>query len=358
MADFEIIRRRLSNQHIANPNFTKPQDVVTWLGAVQAQDYAAAKWGVGLRMKEATDALLDEALADGSLLRSHLLRPTWHFASPQDFRWMLDLSAPRLLAGLASMDRQQGLDKAVLKRSHAALIKALKGGRQLTRDELRVVLQKNGITTDDLRAGYLLIHAELDAVICSGGRRGKQFTYALLDERAPHTPTLKRDEALAELAQRYFISRGPATVQDFEWWSGLTLTDARKGLDSVKSKLVNEIVGGQTYWFVDSLPATLPSPTAHLLPNYDEYTVAYADRSAIFETAHTNKLDSRGNILFQHAVVLDGRAAGTWRRTIKKKEVVMELTLFRKLTKPEERAVAAEAERYGNFLGLAVVLAW
>lgn len=357
MADFEIIRRRLSNQRIADPNFTKPQDVVTWLGAVQAQDYAAAKWAVGLRMQEATDALLDEALADGSILRSHLLRPTWHFASPQDFRWMLELNAPRLRAGLASIDRQLELDKDTLKRSKATLIKALKGGKQLTRDELEVALQRNGIHTAGLRSTHLMFYAELDGIICSGGRRGKQFTYALLDERAPHTPTLERDEALAELARRYFISRGPATVQDFEWWSGLTLTDARKGLDSVKSKLVNEVVGGQSYWFADSLPAKLPSPTAHLLPNYDEYTVAYADRSAIFETAHTNKLDSRGNILFQHAVMLDGRAVGTWRRTIKKKEVVLELTLFRKLTKPEERAVAVEAERYGNFLGLAVVFA-
>ena len=357
MADFEIIRRRLSNQRIADPNFTKPQDVVTWLGAVQAQDYAAAKWAVGLRMKEATDALLDEALADGSILRSHLLRPTWHFASPQDFRWMLELNAPRLRAGLASIDRQLELDKDTLKRSKATLMKALKGGKQLTRDELEVALRRNGIHTDGLRSTHLMFHAELDGIICSGGRRGKQFTYALLDERVPHTPTPKRDEALAELARRYFISRGPATVQDFEWWSGLTLTDARKGLDSVKSKLVNEVVGGQNFWFADSLPAKLPSPAAHLLPNYDEYTVAYADRSAIFETAHTNKLDSRGNILFQHAVVLDGRAVGTWRRTIKKKEVVLELTLFRKLTKTEERAVAVEAERYGNFLGLAVVLA-
>ena len=270
---------------------------------------------------------------------------------------MLELSAPRLRAGLASMDRQLGLDKNTLKRSKTTLIKTLKGGKQLTRDELELALQRNGINTDGLRSTHLMFHAELDGIVCSGGRRGKQFTYALLDERVPHTPALERDQALAELAKRYFISRGPATVQDFEWWSGLTLTDARKGLDFIKSKLINEVLNGQMYWFADSMPTKLPAPTAHLLPNYDEYTVGYADRSAIFETAHTNKLDSRGNILFQNALVLDGRAAGTWRRTIKKQEVVLELALFRKLTKPEERAVVAEAERYGNFLGLAVVLA-
>lgn len=216
MARFDIPRQRLRNQGIAGATFKKPGDVVEWLAAVQAQDYAGAKWALGLRLQDATDDDVEQAFAEGAILRTHLLRPTWHFVTPADIRWMLALTAPRAHAVNADMSRKLELDNALFKRSNAALARALHGGRQLTRDELRGVLQKAGIATDGgLRLGYLLMRAELDGMVCSGARRGKQFTYALLDERAPHAKTLGREEALAELAQRYFVSRGPATVQDF-----------------------------------------------------------------------------------------------------------------------------------------------
>lgn len=358
MTDMDIPRWRLHSQHISDPRHKQAADVVGWLGAVQAQDYAAAKWAVAQRTQGITDAGMDRALADGSILRTHILRPTWHFVLPQDIRWMLALTAPRVRAANATMDRQLGLDAAIFKRSHAVLTKALAGGQQLTRAELAEVLQKSDIPGINLRFIYLMIRAELDGLIVSGGRRGKQFTYALLDERAPQTKPLPRDEALAELTRRYFTSHGPATLKDFVWWSGLTLADARRGVEIVGSKLMHEDLGGRTCWFGSSMPrGKALSPSVHLLPNYDEYVVGYTDRSAIFDSAHAGKLDSRGNVLFMHTIVIDGRIRGTWRRTLNKQSVVLEFSPFAPLTKAESRALHQAAQRYGKFHGLPAVVA-
>ena len=358
MKNFDIARMRLNNQRLSTTTFENPVDVVGWLGAVQSQDYAGAKWALGQRIRNATDAAIEQAFNEGAILRTHVMRPTWHFVAPEDIRWMLGLTAPRVNALCATYYRKLELDTATFKRSNALLTKALQGGKQLTRAELMSLLQKNGIASDDpLRFTYMIVRAELDGIVCSGARRGKQFTYALLDERAPHARTLEWDEALAELAKLYFVSHGPATLKDFVWWSGLTMADARKGLDSIRSQLTSEVENGQTYWFADSTPARTSSPTVHLLPDYDEFTVGYTNRSAIFDLIHTNKLDSRGSELAQYIIVLDGRIAGTWKRILKKNHVVIELVRFRTLTEAEDRAITDAAECYGKFLGLPVQLA-
>ena len=230
MKRLDIPHQRLINQHMALARFDKAADVVGWLVAVQAQDYAGAKWALGLRLKGPTDDAIDQAFADGSILRTHLMPPTWHFVTPSDIRWLLALTGPRVHAINAHMYRRLELDAPIFKRSNNGLAKALRGGQTMTRDELRAALEKTGIAVNgDLRMAYLMMRAELDGIVCSGPRRGKQFTYALLDERAPQCKALGSEEALAELARRYFMSRGPATVQDFAKWSGLTLTP---GLDS------------------------------------------------------------------------------------------------------------------------------
>jgi hypothetical protein len=284
------------------------------------------------------------------------MRPTWHFVTPADIRWMLELTAPRVLSQLAYMDRQVGLDKTTIKRSHTVLVKALKGGQQLTRLEIDSLLQKSGVQTDGLRFTHLLMHAELDGILCSGGRRGKQFTYALLEERAPQAKTREHDEALAELTKRYFQSHGPATLQDFVWWSGLTVAEARKGLESIQSQLQSEVVENQTYWFRASVSAEKASPAVYLLPNYDEYTVGYTDRRAIIAEADMDKLDPRGGVLVQ-IILGGGQVAGTWKRTLKKNEVQLEFSPFKPLKRREEQAVRAAAEQYGQFLALPVVVA-
>ncbi|MGH9883745.1 MAG: winged helix DNA-binding domain-containing protein, partial [Pyrinomonadaceae bacterium] len=294
ITSLDIASQRLRNQRLSSPHFKKPADVVKWLGAVQAQDYYGAKWALGQRMREATDEAIEQAFTEGTILRTHVMRPTWHFVAPADIRWMLKLTAPRVNATISSYYRKHELDQAVFRRTNKALANALKGGNHLTRDVLRKVVQQAGISTKGLRLVFMLARAELDGVICSGARRGKQFTYALLEERVPKTQALARDEALAELTLRYFTSHGPATVQDFAWWSGLTATDARAGLDMVQRHLFEEVIEGKPYWLSASMPTVKrASRVAHLLPTYDEYLIAYRDRTAALDPTYRKQAIAR-----------------------------------------------------------------
>ena len=353
----DIAHQRFFNQHIARAKFEKPDEVVAWLGAMQGQEYAMAKWAVAQRMQETTESVIERAFAEGAILRTHLLRPTWHLVTPADIRWVLALTAPRVQAVNGHMYRKLGMDDAFFKRSNAALIKALQGGRQLTRVELASALQQAGIDTiGELRMGYIMMRAELDAIVCSGARRGKQFTYALLEERVPPVKKLDREEALVELVRRYFTSRGPATMKDFVVWSGLTMADVKKGIEMLKPKLEHEVVDGQTYWFVESsAPKIASSKSAHLLPIYDEYVMGYKDRSAILGALDGKNFDT-GSVAFDNLIIIDSMLAGSWKRTLSKNEVLVETNFNVPLTKTEQRAVAAAVERFGKFLGLSPVM--
>jgi hypothetical protein len=357
MASLDIAHQRLHTQHISGTKFERPKDVVRWLGAVQAQDYPAAQWALGLRLHDARVADVEQAFTDGTILRTHVMRPTWHFVTPDDIRWLLALTAPRVHAANAYYYRKLVLDNALSARSNAIIAKALEG-KQLTRTELGAILQKAGINTQDLlRLGYIIHRAELDGIVCSGPRRGKQFTYALLDECAPTANTLEHDEALAELTRRYFTGHGPATLKDYVWWSGLSTADAKAGIEMVRSQLVHEVINGQSYWLAESAPfAKDTSPTAYLLPNYDEYSIGYADRSAIFDESRYAKGDPQDNIYFGHMIVIDGQIVGAWKRTFSKAAVVVAAQTFTRLTDRESQALAAAASRYGAFLDMPIVL--
>jgi hypothetical protein len=280
------------------------------------------------------------------------MRPTWHFVAPDDIRWMLSLTAPRVRAAMSSYDRKLGLDAAVIRRSHTVIAAALAGGTHLTRQELKTRLQKAGIVTDGVqRLAHLMMHAELSAVICSGPIRGRQFTYALLDERVPGSRGLSRDAALAELTRRYFRSHGPAGLQDFVWWSGLTTADARTGIEMVQHELLEDVVDGRTFWSSRDARATVrPGRTAHLLAPYDEYVIAYRDRSAAVDG---NLWKSLGDP-FSGAIVLDGRVAGAWTRKVANGNVAVGLSVPAPLTSADGRRVVDAAHRFGSFLGLDV----
>jgi len=351
----DIVNYRLHNQRLSTTTFKTPKEVVHWLGAVQAQDYSGAKWALGLRLKDSNDSSLDQAFANGSILRTHLLRPTWHFVTPEDIRWLIMLTGPRVQAGNTFMYRKTEMDKALIHKSYRVLEKSLRGNQYLTRNELGSAFEKVGIQAEGPRLGYFMMSAELDGLICSGPRKGKQFTYALLEERVPKVQTMKRDEALAELVKRYFTTRGPATLQDFTWWSGLTMTDAKNGIEMVKSEFINETVDGQTYWFKDvKLPAKSKSPVAYLLPNYDEYFIGFKDRSAIGKVAKQAGIKSDDPALIAHIIILDGQVVGGWRRILNKDKVAIEASLITKLKKTEEQAIRNAAERLGKFLELLV----
>lgn len=360
MINLNIAQRRLSQQSITQPHFEKPVDVVRWLGAVQAQDYAGALWALGLRMRQATLADVERAIADKSVVRTWFMRGTLHFVPGEDLRWMLQLITPymrRLLERAISYNRLE-LGGETIARSNAAIVSVLRGGKQLTREELADALTSDGIASEGLQRSFLIQYAQVESLICYATPRGKQATFALIDEWVPPAPLLERDAALATFARRYFTGHGPATLYDFAFWSGLTITEARAGLEMVQSELFHEVIDGQTYWFAPSeLPATDSAPEAHLLPNYDEYMVGYTDRGAIFDEVNTDKLHAhaRGGIL-TNTIVVNGQVFGTWTRAIKKNSIAIEPHLVLPLTEAEGRAVTSAAERYGAFLERSVTI--
>ncbi len=353
----EIAWRRLANQHLIGPLAT-PLDVVRTLGAVQSQDYAGGKWGIGQRTRASTDADIERALTEGSIVRTHVLRPTWHFVAAEDIRWMLMLTGPRVRAVMASYDRKLELDDKVFAKSASAIARALSGEKHLTRLELRAVLERSRIgPVKTQRLGHLMMRAELDGLVCSGVRRGKQSTYALLEERLPKGRTLDRDEALAELASRYFPTRGPATVHDFAWWSGLTVGDAKRGVEAVQSRLERQVVDGKTYWFAGSPPpAKAGTNTAHLLPNYDEYFIGLKDRSAIGEIVRERVVGLPGDTFFANVVTAGGQLVGGWTRRVTARHVGFSVHLATPLSGAQDRALKSQAKRYGEFLELPVKL--
>jgi hypothetical protein len=363
MSGTVVVRERLRNQWLDGAaSGTTASEVVRWLGGVQAQDYGAAKWAVAQRAGDLTSADVDEALADGSILRTHVLRPTWHFVVPADIRWMLRLTAPRVKALMAFGNRESGLDEATCASANRAMAAALHGGRQLTRVELGDVLRRGGIDfSDAIGLGRLMVRAELDGIVCSGALRGRQHTYALLDDRVPPATEMECEVALAELAGRYFAGHGPATVKDFAWWSGLSISDATAGAQTATPALQQSEIEGTRYWFAPPRPQRRRqrAPRAHLLPNFDEYTVGYADRDPIREPGDGPHFDSRGgDSILNNVMLIDGRVVGTWRRVAQKYTVRLAANLFRALTDDESAAIAAAAQRYGRFLGLTADVAF
>ncbi|HYF65414.1 MAG TPA: winged helix DNA-binding domain-containing protein [Herpetosiphonaceae bacterium] len=343
-----IAHQRLANQGLSTSPFADPGAVTLALGALQAQDYAGAKWAIGLRMPRATDASISQAYAEGTLLRTHLLRPTWHFVNPADIHWLLALTAPRVHARNATYYRRLEIDADVIRRSAAALALAARNEPNLTREAVRAALEASAISTaGPLRLSYLLMHLELDGVICSGTRVGNQHTYALLDERVPEQRRHSPADPAGELARRFFLTRGPASAQDFAKWSGLTLTAARRGLEAARDCLQRH--AGQDLW--GPAPAPTSPPAALLLSIYDEYISSYGDRSAMVAPQDAARLQALGNDL-TGIVVLDGQVAGTWKRTLARAGVAVTPDLFRQLSPAEQAALELAIDRYAAFVEL------
>jgi hypothetical protein len=354
----DIALQRLTGQQIARPASAHPSEVVARLGAVQAQDYLGALWAVGLRTPGATEPTIEQALADKTIVRTWPMRGTIHFVAAADVRWMLELLAPRVTQRTASRRTQLGIDEATIAASAEIITRALQGGKQLSRPALYELLEQAKIATGSSRGLHILGRLAHDRLICFGARAGKQPTFTLLDEWVPDTRSLPRDEALATLALRYFTGHGPATVQDFMWWSGLTTTEAKAGLAAAASELGRERVGEQEYYFAQDLPpASTESLGAFLLPPFDEFLVAYRDRSAALDAHHNTLVVPGGNGIFNPIVVIGGRVVGTWKRTFKGDNVVMAFSPFTAFSDAQASAIAASAERYGHFVGKRAIVA-
>jgi hypothetical protein len=337
----QIPALRLRNQFLAKPHRGSAVDVVSRLGAVQSQEYAFAKWALALRLAgKKSDTDIEAAIDRGDILRTHILRPTWHFVTAGDILWMQALTAPRVHLRLATYLPRLGVEKRWLTKAIGLFERALAGGHYLTRTELQARLARSGIVVKGTALAMVIMHAELEGILCSGPRRGKQFTYALIRERAPKARLLDRDQALNELARRFFTSHGPATIRDFVWWSSLSTADARRGVDMIKAKSFEH--GGLTYWTCGPARATPPPKMAvHLLPIYDEYVIAYRDRVAV---PHGRGFASFGALA--HALSINGEIAGMWTTD---RTTGVHVQPWRTLSSAEWKAIEREVERLGHY---------
>jgi hypothetical protein len=320
------------------------------MGAMQAQDYASAKWAIGIRLQSATDKSVETAINKGEIIRTHVLRPTWHLVSANDIYWMLELTAPHIRSSLKSRHKELELDEKLLTKAYVLLEKALSGGKNLLREDLFALLEKTKIITSSQRGIHILLMAELNGLIGSGPKTGNQQSYALLEERVPKKKTLNREQALATLAQQYFTSHGPATLQDFAWWSGLPTGDVKKGLELIKDDLKSSTILSQTYWYSGS--ASVPkNKSAFLLPAYDEFIISYKDRTPSLPLEnHSKTISSNG--IFRSVIVLNGQVIGLWKRTIKKDKILIEPDYFKSPNKTEKELIEKASEDLGKFLNL------
>lgn len=344
LTDAAIIGHRMHNQQLVSSRFSKPEDLVRWLVAMQAQEYAFAKWAVAVRLKgEADEELVEKAFNKGTILRTHLMRPTWHFVHPADIRWLLQVTAPQVHQLNAYMYRQTGLDKPLLKKAGRVLTDALKDGKHLMRKELQQALLRKKIIAEGVRLAYIVMYAELEGIICSGARNGKQFTYALLEERVPPVKPLHRKEALAQFAARYFASRGPASVKDFAYWSGLGITQAREAAASLPSSFIREKFKNEEYIISETSVGSL-SRTTFLMPIYDEYGMSYKNRDVLMAPGMNGKLATA----FNNFIVTNGVITGGWKPGIDRQ---LEMESFISSVKTSARETQKAIKKYMAFRG-------
>jgi hypothetical protein len=333
-----LLNSRLLNQQVATQRFHDAGQVVSWMGAMQAQDYTASKWAIGLRLPDSCDADIEQAISNRKIIRTWALRGTLHFLSPDDIHWILALIRPRLSSIYASYYRNLGLTDAVIKKSETIMRKILQNGNQLTRNEIAHALQGKKIETGEMRINFLLLRAALNGLICFGSRRGKQFTFTLLDEWISGGKEMKAGEALAQLAIRYFTSHGPATLQDFAWWSGLTLTDIGKAVKDAAHALVKETYDGREYFMATSARVEKTKPGVHLLPAFDEYLVGYKDRQHSLPEQYIRRVIGINGIFFP-IIIVNGKIAGTWKRKTSGTAVTIEKAMLVPVSKLNETKI-------------------
>ena len=354
----EISNRRLTNQCIGSSIHDNVKNLVSSMGAIQAQDFAMAKWAIGIRVAKSTINDINEAFNKGDLIRTHLMRPTWHIVSSNDVHWMLDLTAQRIKSSLRSRHTELGLNSEALNKANRIIEKELGETTFQTREKLALKLNESGIRTDENRLSHILFNAELEKLVCSGPVDKNNQTYTLLNSWVPKTKTLLHDEALAELARRYFSSHGPATLKDFTWWSGLPVGEARKALDYAKDSFISETINSETYWFTEpSTESANTSSSTFLLPAYDEFLISYADRSASILQVDNKKAISNNGI-FRPVIVENGQVTGLWKRTIKNKYAIIEFDVWQQPTLQLKEKLEAAALDFGRFLELEIRICW
>lgn len=340
---------RLRSQQLVNPAFDDPKELVAWMGALQGQEYSMAKWAVGLRLKKPDIRKVEAALEKGEILRTHVLRPTWHLVVAEDIRWMLKLSVRRVKLAYDSYWKNHGISEELYIKGHEVIVRVLEGNRYLTRQEIGEELNRAGVIVGDDLVKYFLGRAEVDGVVCNGVDKGSKRTYALLDERVPPMKELHKEEALAKLAIKYFRSHSPASLQDFIWWSGLSITEAKQAVGLIDSELITERMG-ETDWLIHNSCArnVRAKQVVHLLPSYDEYLISYKDRSMVLAPEYYRKAFNTFGI-FYPVILYNGKIVGNWNKSAKKKQFGIESSFFIPGIEVDEGELDKAKERFRVF---------
>ena len=345
-----IANTRVLSQQLSKQSFDKPKDLVSWMGAIQAQSYEMSKWAVGIRTKSARISDVEEALQKGEILRTHILRPTWHLVAAEDIRWMLALSSKRIKAAIESYGKYLDIPNNLYSKSFHLIEKILEGNKSMTKQEIGEEITRSGITIDTIKMNHLIMQAEAEGIICSGIYQGSKNTYALLEERVAPAKKLEKEEALARLATKYFQSHSPASLQDFTWWSGLSITEARQAIKLIEPNLIADRFASENVYIHESYDKNIKTDNGlYLLPSYDEYLISYKDRTTVLDLQHHSKAFSNNGI-FQPVILHQGIIIGNWKKSIKKGGINIEASFFEQDTRIDNDLINKASERYKNFV--------
>ena len=347
---FDLIRRRLANQNISVTEITDPARLVSRMGAIQAQDYPGSLWSIGLRLKDSTEEQIENAIAQGKIIRTWPMRGTLHFVHADDASWILQLLTPGIIAGNLPRLKRMGLDEEVFKKSRKVLVKALQHEKILTREDIYEILASSKIQVKNQLGIHILWKLAQEGLICFGPKAGKKFTFVLFDEWIPGGKNLKKDEAFAEIAERYFLTRGPATLEDFAWWTGLNRTSALRCLEIIDNRLNKISIGTVTYYYpINELPVkNIKNDKICLLPGFDEYLVSYKDRTMLLEP---EMLRAHFHGLVTPKVLIHGRIGGVWKREMNRHSVSVRINWFHAQPESVRKKTSAAIQSYSKFIG-------
>jgi hypothetical protein len=339
----------MSSQQLANPQFEKPKDIVSWMGAIQAQNYNMSKWAIGIRLKSATICDVETALKKGEILRTHIMRPTWHLVAAEDIRWMLELCREKIKAASASRDKYLEITENLFSKTNTLIVKMLEGNNHLTRREIADNLNKSGIKTDTSRMIHFMYRAEAEGIVCSGIDKERQQTYSLIDERVKQTKKLNKDEALSKLATKYFKSHSPASLQDFSWWSGLSIVDSKQAINLISAELLKENFSSSVLYIHKScdIKSRLLDCVC-FLPAFDEYIISYKNRDSVIDVMHQPKAYTKNGI-FRSIIMYNGVITGTWCESVKNGKIEIKTSLFDKSQEIDRELFKKAEEKYLAF---------
>ncbi|MDR0754946.1 MAG: winged helix DNA-binding domain-containing protein [Prevotellaceae bacterium] len=340
---------RAVSQQLVNPTFDEAKDLVSWMGAIQAQDYNMCKWAIGVRLKSCKISAVETALNKGDILRTHIMRPTWHLVAAEDIRWMLDLCGEKIKTARSASDKYLEISEKLYLQTNDKIAKMLEGNNHLTRLEIADNLNRFGIKTDALRMSHFMYRAEAEGIVCSGTDKGRQQSYALIDERVEPAKKINKDEALAKLATRYFKSHSPASLQDFNWWSGLSVADCKYAISLIDKDLIKE-KKSKTVLFVHQSSGTKSdfSEYACFLPPFDEYLISYKNRASVIDPQYQLHAFTKNGI-FRPIIMYNGKIVGTWNKTLNKNKMEIKTQLFDENLKTDSDLLKKAENKYLSF---------